>query len=271
MTCPMNQKFILIIFLGLLVVSTLAFSAEGDSGANWPAADFTTCDFYLQAENIMSCSNNGSNYLTDYGFKYCSEFKKRSKNWSPQAQVWTKSTGQCLQEMLRDNRETRLTSCQQMESFAFDSHPICYKQYNFCKLPLTERFKVVTTVQVLDLLTVKSLTQGLNIAIGCIKPMLSSKEMETYNQIKAASIHLNSESKEKISDVFTLAPLRIKKRKAYFIYAQELVSRALEVSAQLKSTQTPDKYLKDSISGELTPESSEEIISSLRNWLPKNP
>lgn len=257
-------------FLSLYFVSTLAFSTECDSRVDWPVADFTTCDFYLEAENIMSCTNHGSNYLTNYGFKYCSEFKKRSQNWSQEAQAWTKSTGQCLQEMLRDNREARLSSCTQMESFAFDSHPICYKQYNFCKLPLIERFKVVSTVQMLDLLTLKSLTQGLNIAIGCIKPMISSKEMETYNQIKAASLHLSPETKEKISDVFTLAPLNIKKRKAYFIYAQGLVSRTLEASAQLKSTQSQGKYLKD-ISGELTPESSEEIVNSLKNWLPKNP
>jgi hypothetical protein len=76
----------------------------GINATEWPLPNSKDCSYYQKIENILKCSPQGYNYLPNYGFYYCNEFKKSSKHWSFQAQKWTEGTGQCLQEMLKDNK-----------------------------------------------------------------------------------------------------------------------------------------------------------------------
>lgn len=59
--------------------------------AGWPTPDFKNCEFYLNTEKVVNCVKNGSDYLPNYGFYYCNEFKRESKSWTKQAKKWGKT------------------------------------------------------------------------------------------------------------------------------------------------------------------------------------
>jgi hypothetical protein len=89
------------------------------------------------------------------------------KKWKGNLAKWASGTGQCLQEMIYDNRSKRIPSCPRLEDFAFDSHPICYKENDICNLSWNERISIFNIVEVMDLLTGKYLRQALNVLISC--------------------------------------------------------------------------------------------------------
>lgn len=204
--------------LAIIAFSTVVNAAE------WPKADFKDCGFYTRVENILNCQPQGHDYLVNYGFRYCEEFKKQTGEWSDQAKKWVQDTGQCLQEMLSDNRANRIAPCSQLEEFAFDVHPICYKQYGICKLPLTDKYNIITTVRGVDYLSRRSFMQGLNVALSCINEMVSIEENATFNRVVASTSSFSDQDRLIATDVFYQAPKdSISSRREYFRYALSLL------------------------------------------------
>lgn len=109
-----------------------------------------SCDFYLQLEDKRKCVEEGSNYLVDYGHKYCMTF--RTYRDTPNAPVaFLMGTMTCLQNSLRD-WEPWITSCPQLEAHAFNSHPHCYVENGFCDLPKEKKVGVLRQIRCIDLL-----------------------------------------------------------------------------------------------------------------------
>ncbi len=50
------------------------------------------CDFYLELEQQQRC-NIYTNYLKNYGFKYCNLFLQAKTNWQVPLQTWVEETG----------------------------------------------------------------------------------------------------------------------------------------------------------------------------------
>lgn len=193
-------------------------------GLAWSQPDFKSCDFYRDAEATMQCHDRGSKYLFDYGYYYCQQFKEKSSQWSVKAASWANSTGQCLQEMLFDNKENRLSHCAQLEEFAFDSHPICYKQYGFCNLDITDKFKILSTIRAIDLFSRKSLSQSLNVLLACGKEMWIPAEEATFHELARITTSATNDQKAISEKFFTNAPTFSRElREVYFNKAMALL------------------------------------------------
>jgi|GEM_PF-2603588 len=185
--------------------------------ANWPQPEFETCEYYQKLDEQLGCSEKGFTYLRDYATVYCKKFKKRSLSWSFKEADWTKKTGICLQEMLRDNFPQRLPSCRQLEEFAFDTHPICYKQYGICDLPITSQFKILNTVRFVDFLNRRSLGQVLNVSLKCLQKMISPDEQILTQELNLVSHELKEDEKIRAAQILLMAPVTSDQhRKIYF-------------------------------------------------------
>jgi len=176
-----------------------------------------SCDFYLDMEKELHCSeqsNNGSTYLTLYGHKYCARFRRMSGDWTGKPKEWVDRTGMCLQEMLADNSK-RIAPCSQMEEFAFDAHPICYKQYGFCELDAKYRDQIMDEVSAIDIIEQprRTLTQVINVATKCG----FGKNMEVlFEHILHGANGFSQSDRTVVANVFLGAPKGTAKRSQYF-------------------------------------------------------
>lgn len=184
--------------------------------SEFPKPAFPACDFYEKAENEVKCSKEGCSYLKEYGFYYCNQFNDQSKNWSPEAKRWVDDTGLCLQEMIYDNRTKRIKPCTQMEEFAFDAHPICYRQYGVCSLSFSDKVKILRVVRAVDTLTRRSLVQVLNVLLSCLFERDGSAESATYKRLIVGSQKLSVEDRRKAGQIFLIYPEVQPVREQYF-------------------------------------------------------
>lgn len=98
------------------------------------------CSFYSRClEEAVPCGPNG--YALGFGLPYCTKFKENYSRFSPAGRIWIWSTMHCLQETLVPvaNGEVTMT-CDEIHSFAFASHSVCYTQpgSSICNLPFTD-------------------------------------------------------------------------------------------------------------------------------------
>ncbi len=122
--------------------------------------------FYRCAEDTLACGADG--YLLGYGAKYAERFYRRTRPWmSPRGKVWLDATLVCLQVTLRD-RIDATTSCEDVRTIAYDSHPDCYVDSGFCSLPWSDWFAVLATVDGIDWLSRDAQRQLIATARACL-------------------------------------------------------------------------------------------------------
>lgn len=123
-------------------------------------------DFYRCAEDTAACGPDG--YLVGYGAKYAERFYRHTRPWMSRAgQRWIDEVLVCLQETLRD-RIDATTSCADIRTIAYDSHPACYVDAGFCRLPWGDWFAVLATVDGLDWLSRDAQRQVVVTARTCL-------------------------------------------------------------------------------------------------------
>lgn len=188
---------------------------------NWPTPDFSNCSFYSKAEKIFGCAKNGSDYLEGYGEIYCSRFLNESKKWNGKLKKWADNTGLCLQEMIYDNRVKRLDSCHNLEEFAFDSHPICYKQYGICKLSFSELWALKDVLRAVDIATLlkkfrRTKVQIENVWEACREEFIDQAGEDFYQLIIEDAKTTTDNIRTLIESVFLLSPKVEPHRSAYF-------------------------------------------------------
>lgn len=121
--------------------------------------------FYQCAEDTLQCGPNG--YLVGYGTRYAQRFYRHTRPWmSAEGKRWLDATLVCLQERLRERIDAS-TSCVDVRTIAFDSHPECYVESGFCELPLTDLFAVAATIDGRDWLSRDALRQVSTTAHAC--------------------------------------------------------------------------------------------------------
>lgn len=200
----------------LLLGCSNAYSRE------WEKPSTNKCSFYESVENDLKCLSKSpsSDYLINYGLHYCKIFQENKKLLSPKGQEWTEKTTKCLQEMLKDNRLERITPCNQLENFAFDAHPICYKQYRICDLNDDDKLQIINNVEFLDIVKLKSILQGMNVGINCLAELITKKILDSIKKITLMSASLPENERIKIANVITRRKERnIKDREEYLSYA----------------------------------------------------
>lgn len=159
------------IYISFFFVLISIFSKEALSKDYKIISATDNCSAYLRLEDKLKCSSqkeHSSEYLAIYGYKYCSRFLQVRDAWPNKLKTWAESTTRCLQDMLINNNE-RIKPCDQLESFAFDSHPICYKQYGYCDFTIDELRIIIKVLDETDVYKKfrKSFSQWINIAITC--------------------------------------------------------------------------------------------------------
>jgi hypothetical protein len=122
--------------------------------------------FYRCAEETLACGPDG--YLLGYGAKYAERFHRRTRPWmSSRGRVWLDATLVCLQVTLRDRIDAS-TSCDDVRTIAYDSHPACYVDSGFCRLPWSDWFAVLATVDGADWLSRDAQRQVIATAQACL-------------------------------------------------------------------------------------------------------
>lgn len=149
------------------------------------------------------------------------------------------NTGQCLQEMIYDNRSKRISPCTQLEEFAFDVHPICYKQYNICALDASDIYNILSVVRAIDYATRKSLSQLVNVGLACLQQYVSSEEKAAHNRFEASTALYNRDQREEMKSFFLEAPNHNNERRAYYKRALQLM-----ISLDSNSTEAMDAYIE---------------------------
>jgi hypothetical protein len=123
-------------------------------------------DFYICAEETAECGPDG--YLVGYGAKYAERFYRYTRPWMSRAgKQWIDDVLVCLQETLRDRIDAE-TSCADIRTIAFDSHPDCYVEAGFCRLPWSDWLAVVATVDGADWLSRDAQRQVVVTARTCL-------------------------------------------------------------------------------------------------------
>jgi hypothetical protein len=122
--------------------------------------------FYQCAEQTLDCGPDG--YLIGYGTRYAQRFYRYTRPWmSPSGKRWLDATLVCLQIKLRERIDAS-TSCDDVRTIAFDSHPECYVDSGFCQLPVSDWFAVAATIDGRDWLSRDALRQVTTTAHACL-------------------------------------------------------------------------------------------------------
>lgn len=90
-------------------------------------------------------------YPEGYGGKYARRFLEDARpRMSPEGQAWIDRVLVCLQEAL-DARIGPESTCEEVWTAGFDTHPDCYVDAGFCTLGFEDLVVVGTTIDAVDL------------------------------------------------------------------------------------------------------------------------
>jgi hypothetical protein len=125
--------------------------------------------FYECAEEAadfgMGCGPDG--YLIGYGARYARRFYRETRpHMSARGREWIDEVLVCLQRELRE-RIDETTSCDDIHTIAFDTHPGCYVEAGFCSLPLLDLLHVVWTIDLREWLGADAWRQVLATLAAC--------------------------------------------------------------------------------------------------------
>jgi hypothetical protein len=119
----------------------------------------------VAANDGQGCGDDG--YLLGYGAKYAERFYRVTRpRMSARGQRWIDDVLVCLQRTLQGGIDTS-TSCQDIRTIAFDSHPVCYVDAGFCSLSVLDVLQVLWTIDAREWFGSGALRQAVRTAIGC--------------------------------------------------------------------------------------------------------
>lgn len=178
---PCNNKLISLILIYSLLATLIAeqptfFSREALTIDTNLARN--ECDFYAKVlERKYPCGDAG--YALGYAEKYCRAFDANREEFSEKGKRWRLSTMRCLissmRKFLLENHDNQSLSCDSIQSYGFDSHPVCYtsSQPSFCELSLNDYrliLKVISRKSLISKQGRKQIAQVARICLGKINP-----------------------------------------------------------------------------------------------------
>lgn len=182
-------------------------------------ANGDTCDLYLDLEKQLKCATAGHEYLTVFGYKYCTRFQNQKQKGSKKFQTWAHDTSQCLQEMLVDNSKRIGEKCARLEEFAFDTHSTCYKETGFCRLsePDQKIFRDVlfTLEGAYDFFKElrRSLIQACNVGMSCFGTLKETPaETAALQRLQQGISRLSPVAQEAATEIVLGSPKEDEKR-----------------------------------------------------------
>lgn len=120
--------FTVIFFSGCKHTPETLSSAEAAPSTSLSCGDKVSnnsCAYYTCLQADFQC--HPDDYPLGYGKRYCERFQNLcdGKLNDPRIKSWIAGTTKCLQYALEVRRK-QLASCDEVETYAFDSHPTCY-------------------------------------------------------------------------------------------------------------------------------------------------
>jgi len=106
-----------------------------------------SCSFYTDFEKLMPCGDDG--YVLQFAAHFCQIYLENRNDFSDKA--WQDATRRCLQMKLYDYaiKQQDYPSCDKLQEFGFNSHPVCYEkpdetrpQLTFCDIPFMDKAKI---------------------------------------------------------------------------------------------------------------------------------
>jgi len=126
----------------LLLVFFFLFIASIVSAEPKPQADNKDfCNGYLDLSAKLQCSS--SNYLTQFGYRYCRTFEEQQMYFTPHGQKVLEGLRVCLLSSLQKS----VNSCDAVESVAYPSHVDCYVKEGFCEMDPTDQMQILWIVR----------------------------------------------------------------------------------------------------------------------------
>lgn len=166
------MRYLLLVFLTACVdVSASSAALSDDPVASCPVVEpeaiaGNEATFYECAEETLQCGPSG--YLIGYGKKYAERYYRKTRPWmSAAGREWIDDVVVCLQIELRASIDSA-TSCADVRTIAFDSHPDCYLGAGFCELPFFDWLAVFATVDATDWFSADALRQVREVAQSCL-------------------------------------------------------------------------------------------------------
>ncbi|WKX88760.1 hypothetical protein Q1695_008410 [Nippostrongylus brasiliensis] len=125
------------------------------------------CDVYSQLEKKASCGKDG--YLIQYGLKNCRIFAapETIARFSPAGQKFLKCTRDCLVTYLKALFKRNTPACDVLFDSAVESHSSCYVKCGFCKICQTEKMALFKSYDIMDFLSIKSLSTVVTVLRKC--------------------------------------------------------------------------------------------------------
>jgi hypothetical protein len=121
--------------------------------------------FYECAEATARCGPDG--YLLGYGARYARRFYRETRaRMTRRGQQWIDDVLVCLQRDLRASIDSG-TSCPDIRTIAFDTHPACYVENGFCTLSPWDVAQVVWSIDSSDLVGRDAARQVVTTALDC--------------------------------------------------------------------------------------------------------
>ncbi|XP_060586333.1 uncharacterized protein LOC132742066 [Ruditapes philippinarum] len=89
------------------------------------------------------CEASGDSYAIAFGDSICNDFGKYQAEFSDLGKRWIDETRACLQKQLAPVLFKEKLTCQEIQDYAFQTHPICYNipppgSPSFCDLPFSD-------------------------------------------------------------------------------------------------------------------------------------
>ncbi|CAF1066486.1 unnamed protein product [Brachionus calyciflorus] len=150
------------------------------------------CEFYQELENEKKCGTNG--YLSRYGFKYCKKFGENIDSFNKEGQKWVDGVRMCLMKKLLNSD---ISNCNELESFAFDTHVDCYLNpghgaKSMCELLQMQNFIGLWNVyDFKDFLSINAIKQVVSVMSNCGSQLISNGINSVNNNFNSLLDSLN--------------------------------------------------------------------------------
>lgn len=164
-------------FIYLSCGKPLTEDAEDQLSADCFAPFGANCDWYRKClEKRYKCEQTPFPYAISFAEHFCLKFDKMYNSFTAKGQNWVDATRKCLQVALVPllNPSSQEPTCQEIRTFAFNSHTPCYvspaPQISVCRLPFLDWLRVFHTIKSAFIkVTIPSVQGAIGTLKGCIK------------------------------------------------------------------------------------------------------
>ncbi len=167
--------------------------------------DGSSCNWYRECLNkaYPSCEDDDDDYAIVFAEKFCKLYDESYSKFSPYGQQWVNAVRKCLQVKLVPLVDTtRVKTCAELKSTAFESHTPCYlnpdqSSLTYCDLSVGDKFRVFWTIKLSIYTATGPTLKGFLDVRGKCKNRKNTKSQEIKAKIQNEVDKIPSKTKTK--------------------------------------------------------------------------